>query len=259
MRAGVDFLLSRTARRLRKLPVETEKNFASEMERYPVALCTQAANEQHHELPPGILELFLGPCRKYSCCLYYLPDLSLAQAEARAIDETIEHAALADGQKILELGCGWGALTLSMAERFPRATITAVSNSQGQRLHIENQARERGLTNLRALTADMHHYAVNSQFDRTVSIKMFERMANWRQLLSAARTWLEPQGPLFIHVFAHRARPYRFDADDKKDWLAEHFFSGGVMPSHGRIRSFEYLFATERECRWNRRHYEKQR
>ncbi len=257
LRAGVDFLVSRAARRLSKLSAEAEKNFASDMERYPIALCTRAANEQHYELPPAFFELFLGPRRKYSCCLYDIPDLALAQAEARAIDETIEHAALADGQKILELGCGWGALTLSMAERFPRATITAVSNSHGQRTYIEKQAQLRGLANVRVLTADMNHFSVDLQFHRIVSIEMFEHMANWRELLLSARTWLEPQGRLFIHVFAHRNRPYRFDADDKNNWIAQHFFSGGVMPSHGLIRSFGDLFTIEREWRWDGRHYEK--
>ena len=257
LRAGVDFLVSRAVRRLRRLPADAEKDFASEMERYPIALCTQAANEQHYELPPGFFELFLGPRRKYSCCLYDLPDVSLDLAEARALDETIEHAALADGQKILELGCGWGALTLRMAERFPQALITAVSNSQGQRSYIEKQAQKRGLENLRVLTADMNDFSIDSQFDRIVSIEMFEHMANWRKLLLAARSWLEPHGCLFLHVFAHRNRPYRFDAHDKNNWIAQHFFTGGVMPSHGLIRSFGDLFTIEREWRWSGRHYER--
>jgi len=257
LRAGVDFLVSRAVRRLRKLPADAEKDFASDMERYPIALCTRAANEQHYELPPDFFELCLGPRRKYSCCLYDLPDLTLAQAEVRALDETIEHAALADGQKILELGCGWGALTLRIAERFPRSSITAVSNSHGQRSYIQTQAQQRGLKNLRVLTADMNHFSIDSRFDRIVSIEMFEHMSNWRKLLLAARSWLEPHGCLFLHVFAHRNRPYRFNPENKNDWIAQHFFTGGVMPSHGLIRSFGDLFTIEREWRWSGRHYER--
>ncbi len=257
LRAGVDLLVARSVRRLRKLPQRAEQDFASAMERYPIALCTRAANEQHYELPPGFFELFLGSHRKYSCCLYDLPDMSLDLAEARALEETIEHAALADGQKILELGCGWGSLTLSMAERFSHASMTAVSNSHGQREYIEKQAQDRGLKNLRVLTADMNDFSINSRFDRIVSIEMFEHMANWRKLLLAARSWLEPNGRLFLHVFAHRNRPYRFDPDDKNNWIAQHFFTGGIMPSHGLIRSFTDVFTIEREWRWSGLHYEK--
>ena len=257
LRAGVDFLVARASRRLRKLPPDSEKNFAREMDHYPIALCASEANAQHYELPPEFFELFLGPRRKYSCCLYDLPASSLAQAEIRALDETIARAALADGQRILELGCGWGALTLRMAERFPKASITAVSNSHGQRRFIEERARLNGFTNLRVLTADMNDFSIDARFDRIVSVEMFEHMSNWRRLLASARSWLEAEGRLFIHIFTHCDRPYRFDPANKGDWIAQHFFSGGVMPSHGLLRFYADVFTIEREWRWSGRHYEK--
>src|SRR5262249_22741164 len=159
------------------------------------------------------------------------PGSSLAEAEERALAETARNAALADGQRILELGCGWGSLTLWMAARFPRAQITAVSNSHAQRRHIETEAATRRLTNLRVLPAELNSFAPDQTFDRVVSIEMFEHMANWRALLVRIRGWLAPDGCLFVHVFAHRTTPYRFDHTDPADWIAKYFFTGGLMPS----------------------------
>ncbi|MBX3568505.1 MAG: class I SAM-dependent methyltransferase [Rhizobiaceae bacterium] len=256
-RAGIEFLVGRTRRRLAGEGQDDDAAFLREMGSYPVADHADAANEQHYELPPEFFELTLGPRRKYSCCLYKSGSETLDQAEILALEETVAHAGLADGQSILELGCGWGSLTLFMAERFARARITAVSNSRPQRLHIEGEARRRGLTNVTVITADMNGFAPDGRFDRIVSVEMFEHMSNWQALLERVRGWLLPDGRLFVHVFTHRNSPYRFDHRNDADWIAQHFFTGGIMPSHGLIGRFPDCFVVERDWRWNGLHYRK--
>jgi len=253
-RPAIGFLVSSARKRLDG-DASREAEFAREMARRPVAEHAEAANAQHYEVPAGFFELILGPRLKYSACLYPTGRETLAEAEVLALEETCAHAGLADGQDILELGCGWGSLSLWMAERMPNARITAVSNSASQRAHIEAQARSRGLANLTVLTADMNDFAIDRRFDRIVSVEMFEHMANWRALLERARGWLKADGRLFLHVFTHRSTPYRFDASDRTDFIAQHFFTGGIMPSHGLIRQFGDLFTVEEEWRWSGAHY----
>ncbi len=254
MRAGIGLLVDRTRRRLTRAGLNHEASFAAAMADYPIALHVDAANEQHYELPPEFFALILGPRRKYSCCLYEGVD-TLAGAEERALIETERHADLADGQSILELGCGWGSLSLWMAERFPAARITAVSNSRAQRSFIEAEAARRGFGHLRVVTSDMNGFAADARFDRVVSVEMFEHMSNWTALLRRVHAWLLPAGRVFLHVFSHRSTPYRFDHRDKADWIAQHFFTGGVMPSHGLIRQLPIPFAVEDEWRWSGSHY----
>jgi cyclopropane-fatty-acyl-phospholipid synthase len=254
-RAGISALVGRTSRRLNHIDPTAEQHFANDMAAYPVALEPDAANAQHYELPPEFFALTLGPQRKYSCCLYETPTASLAEAEAAALEATAVHAALANGQEILELGCGWGSLTLWMASRYPRSRITAVSNSQNQRRHIEQQAAARGLDNLRVITADMNVFDPGQRFDRIVSVEMWEHMSNWQALLSRVRHWIRPDGRLFLHVFSHRSVPYRFETTDRSDWVAQHFFTGGIMPSHGLIRHLDADFQVERDWRWSGEHY----
>jgi cyclopropane-fatty-acyl-phospholipid synthase len=205
------------------------------MHAHPIAVATAEANAQHYEVPADFFATVLGPRRKYSCCLYADAASTLAEAEALALAETAAHAGLADGQHILELGCGWGSLSLWMAEHFPQSGITAVSNSHSQRAHIEAQATARGLSNLRVITADMNAFQPEARFDRIVSVEMFEHMSNWEALLRRIHTWLKPDGALFLHVFSHTTQPYRFDTADKSDWIAQHFFTGGIMPSHNML------------------------
>lgn len=255
-RTGIAMLVERTSRRLQQVNPSVGQKFAAGMVDFPIALHTDDANAQHYELPPAFFSLILGPRHKYSCCLYDNAT-TLADAEERALQETAAHAGLADGQRILELGCGWGSLTLWMAERFPRSEIVAVSNSRAQRNFIEAAAAQRGLSNVRVQTADMNHFATAARFDRIVSVEMFEHMANWSALLTRIRAWLEPQGTLFLHVFSHRTTPYRFDPDDKADWIAQHFFTGGVMPSHRLIRELDIPFEVTADWRWNGTHYQR--
>lgn len=254
-RAAVRLLVDGADRNLSAAPPGTEAAFALEMGRRPIAEHTQAANEQHYELPPAFFEQILGPRLKYSSCLYRSGRESLAEAEELALAETCAHADLQDGQSILELGCGWGSLSLWMAQTLPGAKITCVSNSTPQRRFIQARARALGLTNLAVVTADMNDFTIDQTFDRVVSVEMFEHMGNWRALLDRARGWLKPDGRLFLHVFSHRSTPYRFDVDAPEDWIAQHFFAGGVMPSHGLIGEFGDLFTVEQDWRWSGRHY----
>ena len=254
-RAAVRLLVGGARRNLSAAPADAQAVFARDMAARPIAEHTQTANDQHYELPAAFFERVLGPQLKYSSCLYRTGAESLAQAEELALIETCAHAGLEDGQDILELGCGWGSLSLFMAQAFPRARITSVSNSGSQRTFIEAQARARGLANLTVVTADMNDFAAQGRFDRVVSVEMFEHMANWRALLARVRGWLKPQGRLFVHVFSHRSTPYRFDINDPTDWIGQHFFTGGLMPSHGLIGEFGDLFCIEADWRWNGDHY----
>jgi cyclopropane-fatty-acyl-phospholipid synthase len=254
-RAAVNLLVGGALRNLGAPRDGVDAAFAEAMAARPIAEHVQAANDQHYELPPAFFERVLGPRLKYSSCLYPTGGETLEQAEVLALGETCAHADLADGQQILELGCGWGSLSLWMAQTYPKARIVSVSNSAPQRRFIMDRAAALGLTNLEVVTADMNVFDTPLRFDRIVSVEMFEHMANWRALLTKARTWLKPDGRLFLHVFSHLTTPYRFNVDDPTDWIAQHFFTGGVMPSHGLIRAFPDLFDLEADWRWSGEHY----
>ncbi len=254
-RMGVSYLVGRTARSLANADPEVTRVFADAMASFPIAINTDEANAQHYEVPAEFFEIVLGPQRKYSCCIYPFPTTTLMEAEDLALAETASHAGLADGQEVLELGCGWGSLSLWMARRYPSSRILSVSNSRSQRAFIQGRAEEEGLHNIHVVTADMNAFATERTFDRVVSVEMFEHMSNWRPLLARVRDWLRSDGRLFLHIFAHRTAPYRFDPADKADWIAQHFFTGGIMPSHGLIRSFDDLFAVEDEWQWEGVHY----
>ena len=256
-RFGISHLVGRTHRRMASAPPGIDATFAHAMRAYPIAEHTDDANAQHYELPEAFFGLVLGPHRKYSSCLYLTAQDTLAQSEANALAETCAHADMHDGQDILELGCGWGSLSLWMAAHYPQARITAVSNSNSQRQYVMDMARARGLGNLRVITADMNAFTTEARFDRVVSVEMFEHMANWDALLGRVRDWLRPDGRLFLHVFTHVAAPYRFDTADPADWIARHFFTGGIMPSHNLAHSFPHLFQVEQDWRWDGRHYQR--
>lgn len=257
IRAAIHRLCSRTATRLDAGNVESDAEFADEMAARAIAEYTDEANTQHYEVPAAFFARVLGPNRKYSSCFYKEPASTLEEAELEALRQTVEHAEIADGQSILELGCGWGSLSLWMARQFPQAQVTAVSNSNSQREYIEGEARARGLANLRVITSDMNVFAPEARFDRIVSVEMFEHMMNWRELMSRVRSWLKPDGRFFLHIFTHRAGAYLFDRTDREDWIAQHFFTGGVMPSHHLIRQYADLFEVEKEWRWSGTHYQR--
>jgi cyclopropane-fatty-acyl-phospholipid synthase len=258
-RLAIRTLVARGSRSFAGIGPEAAVQFAKDMDAFPIAVATDAANAQHYEVPAEFFALVLGPQRKYSSCLYAAAGMTLGQAEEAALAETARHAALADGQSILELGCGWGSLTLWMARNYPNARITAVSNSNSQRASIEQRARDEGLSNVTIITADANIFepADGARFDRIVSVEMFEHMSNWSKLLGRCRDWLHPDGRMLMHVFTHKRVPYRFKEDDDADWIAQYFFTGGIMPSEKLIHQFPSIFTVEDEWRWSGQHYER--
>jgi cyclopropane-fatty-acyl-phospholipid synthase len=227
------------------------------MEQSPIALAVDLANEQHYEVPADFFLEVLGRHLKYSSCLWEPGVDALDQAEQAMLRLTCERAELADGQRILELGCGWGSLSLWMAERYPGSSVLAVSNSHGQRRFIEARGRQRGLDNLQVVTADMNDFTTEGRFDRVVSVEMFEHMRNWRELFGRIDGWLEPEGRFFLHVFCHRRRPYFFEASGPTDWMARHFFTGGLMPSFDLPDAFDDRLVVEERWAVNGLHYQR--
>ena len=239
-----------------ELAAETARCFIRGMDDAPIAPLPNKANEQHYEVPAAFFGEVLGPHRKYSCCFWSDDSENLEHAERRALEITCERALLADGQRILELGCGWGSLTLFMARSFPNATITAVSNSHSQRLYIEAEARRRGLHNVRVYTCDMNDLQLTDSFDRVVSVEMLEHMRNYRELFKRIRGWLVPDGRFFMHIFVHRSTPYAFVDQDDDAWMSRHFFSGGMMPSYDLPLHFQdHLHIVDRWT-WRGTHYQ---
>lgn len=232
--------------------------FVASMRIGPIAPLPEKANEQHYELPPEFFSLVLGPHRKYSCCHWSAGTTSLADAEEESLAITAERAELRDGQEVLELGCGWGSLSLWMARQFPASRITAVSNSAPQRRFIESAAAERGLTNLRVVTADMNDFTIDvGRFDRVVSIEMFEHMRNYERLLGRISQWLRPQGKLFVHWFCHKSHAYPFETTGEDDWMGRYFFSGGLMPCEDLLGRFGRDLKATKTWRWSGIHYQR--
>lgn len=253
--------LDEEAAKERAAPDGRLAQFLDELRDSPIAIETDAANEQHYEVPPRFFQLALGPHLKYSSCWYDPGVTDIGQAEATMLGKTCERAELVDGQDVLELGCGWGSLTLWMAEHYPNSRITGVSNSAPQREHILGQAKERGLDNVTILTRDVNALELDAaSFDRVVSVEMFEHVRNHERLLARIHDWLRPSGKLFVHVFSHKHYAYPFEmggTGDDDDWMAKYFFTGGVMPSESLFAHMQRDMVLERHWRVRGTHYEK--
>ncbi len=234
-----------------------KSGFVEKMRCSPLALGTADANHQHYEVPTEVFARMLGPHLKYSCAYYPSSETTLAEAEAAMLALSCERGQWVDGQSILELGCGWGSLTLFMAETFPNSHITAVSNSHSQREYIELQSLARGLKNIKVITADMNVFETSDRFDRVVSIEMFEHMRNYEQLFERISSWLKTDGLLFFHIFCHHNLPYFFEDQSKDDWMARHFFTGGLMPSFDLPKRFEGALRQRSSWKVNGQHYAK--
>jgi cyclopropane-fatty-acyl-phospholipid synthase len=259
-----DFAIREGIRRLCRQRLQTEASrhdiaaFARRMRAFPqLAPVPEKANEQHYEVPSSFFGYVLGPHRKYSCCFFPDATTTLAQAEAFALAETCRRAQLDDGQDILELGCGWGSLSLWMAAQYPNSRITAVSNSASQRHYIEAQAAARGLANLRVITSDMNRFQPPGQYDRIVSVEMFEHMRNYAELLRRIESWMKPGARLFVHIFCHRQFAYEYETEGEHNWMGRYFFTGGIMPSFDIFSHFEDHLRVEERWQWDGTHYQR--
>ena len=209
----------------------------------PIAEVPHTVNAQQYALPSELAGLILGPRRRTSACLWEPRTRTLAQAEEAMLALICLRAQVRDGMRILDLGCGWGSLSLWMAEQYPAARVTSVCNSSRQRTWIESERDRRGLRNLEVITADVSDFVPVGRFDRVMTIDVFEHVRNWRELLRRISTWLADDGKAFVNVFSHRTFPYLFQGT----WAAERFFTAGLMPGHDLLPRFqEHLELTDR-------------
>lgn len=243
---------------------ERFRDLLAELRESPVAIETDAANQQHYEVAAELYQHTLGKRLKYSSALWEPGCQNLDEAEIAMLECYGQRAQLKDGQRILELGCGWGSLTLWMAEQFPNSSVTGVSNSASQREYIMGQAAKRGLDNIEIITADVNHFVPPAPpYDRVISIEMFEHMRNYQTLMQRISGWLAPDGFLFVHIFCHHRLMYPFEIsnDDSNspqgDWMGRYFFTGGLMPSLDTLMHFQKHLQLEDFWAVDGQHYEK--
>jgi len=273
LRRGIRRLVKKRAKKQNQLSVEARydylNNFIKELKKQPIAVQTDAANEQHYELPPEFFEKILGRNLKYSCC-YWSDDLSyqklkkqnnleqrLDQAEDEMLKLSAERAEIENGQNILELGCGWGSFSFYLARKFPDSRIISMSNSKDQINYINKLATANKVNNLRAVKADINNFNTEAKFDRIVSVEMFEHMRNYQKLMQKISSFLLADGKLFVHIFSHKFYPFIYQDQKKSDWMSRYFFSGGTMPSQDLLHYFSNNFSLEKQWAFSGRHYQK--
>jgi len=261
IRQGIRGLLGQRVRDSRVSAPETEifrqGEFIKELAVSPIALEVEKANEQHYEVPAEFFKIALGPRLKYSCCYYPEKGLSLEDAEKESLRQVCYRAEIQNGQKILDLGCGWGSLSLWLAEFYPDCSITSVSNSSSQKDFIESQAKEKGFKNINVVTANIADFKPKGSFDRVVSIEAFEHLRNYERILARVSSWLNDNGKLFVHIFCHRRTPYLFEVGESADWMAKYFFTGGMMPSDNLFYHFQEELVVSKQWRLSGVHYQR--
>ncbi|XDD52324.1 cyclopropane-fatty-acyl-phospholipid synthase family protein [Leptospira sp. WS92.C1] len=230
-------------------------SYVDALKKSPIAIHTSAANEQHYEVPAEFFKLVMGKHMKYSSGYWETKTTSFEESERRMLEITCQRAKIENGMSVLDLGCGWGSLSLYLAENFPKSQITGVSNSKSQKKFIDAEAKNRGLKNLTILTADMNGFKITKKFDRLVSVEMLEHMKNYEILFEKFAGFLKSRGLFFVHIFTHHKFTYPFEIIDDTDWMSKYFFTGGQMPSHNLFLYFQKDFIIQDQWVVNGNHY----